>query len=202
MNRVEFISELRSKLKRLPKDEIEDALNYYNEYFDEAGIEDEQQVMESLGSPCDIASQILADYSLKDMSLKPNSTKKGISAVWFAILAVFAAPIALPLTIAIFLTVGAIGVAVIAIIIAFLLTMIAMGGAGIVAVISGLVVIFKDIPTALIFIGGGIVVVGIDALIFIPITYLANKGFRFIANTTNKILNKAKKRRGVKGNYE
>lgn len=202
MNRVEFISELKSKLKRLPKDEIEDALNYYNEYFDEAGIDDEQEIMESLGSPCDIASQILADYSLKDMYLKPNSTKKGISAVWFAILAVFAAPIALPLTIAIFLTVGAIGIAIIAIIIAILLTMTAMGGAGIVAVISGLVVIFKDIPTALIFIGGGIVVVGIDALIFIPITYLANKGFRVIANTINKILNKAKKRRGVKANYE
>ena len=49
MNRNEYMKELEQALKRLPKAEREEALSYYNEYFDDAGPEREAGVMEELG---------------------------------------------------------------------------------------------------------------------------------------------------------
>lgn len=65
-----------SKLHRLPTQEIDAALIYYEEYFDEAGQENEQDVIEKLGPPSQAAAQILADFAIKDLDAKPPSTKK------------------------------------------------------------------------------------------------------------------------------
>ena len=35
MNRVEYMKELEALLADIPADEREDAINYYNDYFDE-----------------------------------------------------------------------------------------------------------------------------------------------------------------------
>ena len=48
MNRVEFIDELKKKLRKLPYDEIKEAIDYYEAYFDDAGPENEQNVKEIL----------------------------------------------------------------------------------------------------------------------------------------------------------
>ena len=45
MNRNEYMKELEQALKRLPKAEREEALSYYNEYFDDAGPEREAESM-------------------------------------------------------------------------------------------------------------------------------------------------------------
>ena len=60
MTRLEFISALRAKLSMLPADEKEDAVQFYEEYFDEAGPENEQAVIEELGSPDAVAEKILS----------------------------------------------------------------------------------------------------------------------------------------------
>ena len=51
MTRKEYMEQLRKYLKRLPKEDYENAIEYFSEYFDEAGPENEQQVMEELGEP-------------------------------------------------------------------------------------------------------------------------------------------------------
>ena len=58
MNRREFIARLKEEISRLPQEEIEAAVEYYEEYFDEAGADKEQDVLERLGSPKKVASQI------------------------------------------------------------------------------------------------------------------------------------------------
>ena len=45
MTRNEFIAELRGRLAVLPPEERENALQYYEEYFDDAGPENEQAVI-------------------------------------------------------------------------------------------------------------------------------------------------------------
>ena len=52
--------DLRRFLADIPEDEREQALNYYEDYFEDAGPENEQKVIEELGSPIDIARQIMA----------------------------------------------------------------------------------------------------------------------------------------------
>lgn len=41
MNRREFIARLKEEISRLPQEEIEAAVEYYEEYFDEAGADKE-----------------------------------------------------------------------------------------------------------------------------------------------------------------
>ena len=51
MNRVEFIRQLESLLWDLSESDRLDAIAYYNDYFDEAGVENEECVLKELGSP-------------------------------------------------------------------------------------------------------------------------------------------------------
>lgn len=61
MNRQEFMRQLEYLLRGIPANERMDALAYYNDYFDEAGLEKENQVIQELGSPESVAQTILAD---------------------------------------------------------------------------------------------------------------------------------------------
>lgn len=61
MNRQEFMNQLEYLLRGIPASEREDALAYYNDYFDEAGAENEAQVIQELGSPEAVAEKILVD---------------------------------------------------------------------------------------------------------------------------------------------
>lgn len=58
MNKEIFLRDLRRFLADIPEDEREQALKYYEDYFEDAGPEKEQQVIQELGSPLDIAKQI------------------------------------------------------------------------------------------------------------------------------------------------
>ncbi len=62
MSKNEFMEELKVLLGELPAEEREEALCYYDSYFEEAGADQEQVVMDELGSPGRIAAQILRDY--------------------------------------------------------------------------------------------------------------------------------------------
>lgn len=60
MNRAEFMSRLASLLQDVPLAEREEALQYYNDYFDDAGEGNEETTIASLGSPEEIAKSIKA----------------------------------------------------------------------------------------------------------------------------------------------
>ncbi|MBD5519000.1 MAG: DUF1700 domain-containing protein [Lachnospiraceae bacterium] len=60
MNRAEFMSRLASLLQDVPLAEREEALQYYNDYFDDAGEGNEESTIASLGSPEEIAKSIKA----------------------------------------------------------------------------------------------------------------------------------------------
>ena len=63
MNREEFLSQLERLLYDIPAQEREEALEYYNGYFDDAGNEKEAEVIQELGSPGKVAAIIKADLS-------------------------------------------------------------------------------------------------------------------------------------------
>lgn len=62
MNRVEFMAELERLLADLPEDERQAAVQYYADYFADAGAENEAEVIRELGSPEKTAESIKADY--------------------------------------------------------------------------------------------------------------------------------------------
>lgn len=60
MNRAEFMSRLAALLQNMPPAEREEAIQYYNDYFDDAGEGNEAGVIASLGSPEELAKSIQA----------------------------------------------------------------------------------------------------------------------------------------------
>lgn len=50
MNKEQFMNQLESLLKDIPQDERADALQYYENYFEESG-KAEEEVIQALGSP-------------------------------------------------------------------------------------------------------------------------------------------------------
>lgn len=55
------MNQLESLLQSIPSTEREEAMQYYNDYFDDAGAENEQQVIEALGNPARVAENIKRD---------------------------------------------------------------------------------------------------------------------------------------------
>lgn len=59
MRKYAYLARLEELLDALPPQERQDALNYYEEYFDAAGNENEEHTAEELGDPADVARKIL-----------------------------------------------------------------------------------------------------------------------------------------------
>lgn len=68
MTRAEYLAELDSHLIALPREERDLAVNFYKEYFDEAGPEKEQEVIDELGKPYNLAKSIIGETSLYNKS--------------------------------------------------------------------------------------------------------------------------------------
>ena len=76
MNRVEFMETLSRLLQDIPEEDRIDALKYYNDYFDDAGSENEQNVIEELESPEKVAMKIKADREAQKTAKKVERKKQ------------------------------------------------------------------------------------------------------------------------------
>ncbi|PMC35649.1 hypothetical protein CJ195_17835 [Bacillus sp. UMB0899] len=190
MSRDEYLKKLRSKIKKLPNEEIEEAIDYYEEYFVEAGEENTESVIARLGSPSYVASQILADYAIKDLDSQKSSTKKNFSAMWFIILAIFASPIALPLVLVIiclaFTLILLCGVTILT----FFVFVVSLPLSGFFSMIAGIGVIAQDWQTSIFFIGIGLIAIGIGVLLFSPFMQFSKKTSTTIVRIMKSLLDK------------
>ncbi len=76
MNKIDFMRQLERLLQNISEQERQEALQYYGDYFDDAGPENEQAVIEALGNPARVAENIKRDlygagYGDGDKARKP-----------------------------------------------------------------------------------------------------------------------------------
>jgi uncharacterized membrane protein len=86
LTKEQFLKQLNSSLNRLSFDERQDILQDYEEHFS-IGLEEgktEEQIATSLGSPNQIAKELLAEYHLEKVEASANAANI-IRAVWAAI---------------------------------------------------------------------------------------------------------------------
>ena len=57
MNKTEFLAALRRELGFLPKDELDDAIRYYDEYINGAGDDEERKWIAEMGTPHKVAEE-------------------------------------------------------------------------------------------------------------------------------------------------
>ena len=81
MTRKEYMEQLRKYLKRLPKEDYDNAIEYFSEYFDEAGPENEQQVMEELGQPKEAARELLLNLLQESVGDSKDITEEKTAAL-------------------------------------------------------------------------------------------------------------------------
>ncbi len=76
MNRADFMKQLESLLTGIAPTEREEAIQYYSDYFDDAGAENEQEVIEALGNPARVAENIKRDLLDSGYGKKPAGKAK------------------------------------------------------------------------------------------------------------------------------
>ena len=149
MTRDEYLAQLRALLTgRMPPDELERILAYYSDYFNEAGPEGEARVLQELGTPAELVGRILGAGRVRETAedRPPMDDRRGMGlpALWKVLLAICAAPIAIPLVVA-----GAAVVLAVLVSVAALVLGAVIGGgvcvaAGIAAAWMGFAVLFSD----------------------------------------------------------
>lgn len=77
MNREEFMTRLEILLAGISPEERKEALQYYRDYFEDAGIENEAQVIRELGSPEKVAATIKADLKYDNSAEAGEFTERG-----------------------------------------------------------------------------------------------------------------------------
>ena len=190
MNRAEFMARLRELLSDITEAEREEALTYYEDYFDDAGIENEASVIHSLGSPEKVAATIkhglndnagedgefsengYTDYTYDKDELATTSTNrkwelKGGMLVLVIILCVFALPILGPLLIAILSVLFGLLCAAAALVFAVMVSGIAIVIAGIALFGSGIVTLIQSPVVGILLAGIGLILAGIGILVTI-----------------------------------
>ena len=194
MNRAEFMARLRELLSDITEAEREEALNYYEDYFDDAGVENEASVIASLGTPEKVAATIkdgLNDsdgvngefsergyydntYDNKDevaertaLSKTQNSGKK--SGIWILILilCLFGLPIVLPIAAGLLSAAFGIFCAVIAVIFSVIVAGASIVVAGISLVVAGIATLIEAPVVGILLIGAGLILGGIGVLLTI-----------------------------------
>ena len=74
MNREQFIAQLARLLQDLPPAERQEAIRYYQEYFDDAGEENEDAVIQELGRPGKVVASIKANLQYGGSTFGANDT--------------------------------------------------------------------------------------------------------------------------------
>lgn len=86
MTKEHFLQALNEQLQKLPNDERQEILRDYEEYFEAAKLEgkSDAEVLASLGSPKQIAKELLATYYVEELEKSP-STSNIFRAMWAGI---------------------------------------------------------------------------------------------------------------------
>ena len=185
MTKQEFQKQLEKNLAKLPPDEIASAVQYYEDYFIDAGITDEMQLPPTTLSPAAAAAAILDDmveqYDKDDM-------KKGMKTMWIVLLSVFALPIGLPLAIAAFAIAFAVLMVVFACLFSVWVCAVSTVFAGAVCAIMGICLLFQDLMTGLFFAGLGLISFSLGMLLCKFSVFITKKTCKLTADSFSKML--------------
>lgn len=166
MNREEYFMCLDGYLRKLTDEERKEAIQFYQDYFDEAGPENEQSVIDSLGSPKELAKSIL-DGERNGEFTENGYQKTGVNneleivtdtneaeakteddGNWKVVIGVIIIVVAAPLLISL-------ASSILGLIVGF-------AAASIALVISGIVLLFTSFPTMFGSLGIGVMLLGIS----------------------------------------
>lgn len=179
MNRIEFLAELERLLQDISAEERKEAVQYYQDYFEDAGLENEQHIIEELGSPKKVAETIkaglkgggeengeyretgYADIRFEERNMpekqKPKPWSNNFLKIFLIVaIIVVGAPIILPLAFAVVCVILAFVFAGFILLGGLVLAAAAVAITGFVSVVAGIVKLFSFPALGLVACGGGL----------------------------------------------
>ena len=185
MTSQEYLNQLQKYLKKLPQSDYEDAMEYFTEYFADAGPENEQAVIEELGTPKIAAEELMMnlldkkmdEHTAMEQEEKRNEKKKttGASVIWIAVLTLFAAPIGAPVLISVIIVLLCVALCV------ALFDMSIFLAGGIKLLLRGILAVTVSFGGFSLITGMGILLIGISILCIVFGVYLAKwMGWLFV----------------------
>ncbi len=174
MNKNDYIKELEKRLKYIPKEDRDDAIEYYTELFADMEVDETEDVTARIGTAKEAAKKILDDCTQKHIEqYEENKTIKGhATVVWLSILGVLSLPLSLPLTIVVFALSFSLIVVVLSLFIAFAVTAVALVFTGIACLV--IMWMAPGLGQKAVVFGSGICCIGLGTLVCIGLFYLGS----------------------------
>ena len=195
MNRFEYMTELASCLQDISEEDRRDAMEYYNAYFDEAGSENEQKVIEELGDPTKLADQIregadtiseTTDHISSDNSSADHTWK----IVLIVVVAILTSPITVPLILSVLGTIFGVLLAAVLIVLGLIIGAATVAIIGVVLFGVGIAALFSEFFAGLALTGVGLILAVVGVVVAVGIVYLCKLVIPEIIKGVSVIWNK------------
>lgn len=209
MTKEQYLHQLCRHLRKLPKQDFDDAMDYFTEYFAETDEEEADLLMKELGTPKEAAADLLVNLLEDKLQADGRSNHAAATAdgkkaggkhiIWIAILSIMAAPIGLPLLICLAAIVFSLVVTAAAVIFSFAVIMLCALLLGIWLILRGITAIPANISGALVIAGSGLTSLGLGALLALlcyGLVVLCRRCFVWIARQAAKTRRKSNKQGG------
>lgn len=187
MDKVNFLTQLREALQRLPQYEIDQSVAYYSEMIDDR-VEDgmsEEEAVASLGNINDIAIQIINETPVVPKAIaRANTGSRTLNIV----LLVLFSPIWVPVALAFILTVFSIYFAIWMVILSLWLVVFALVVGGLATAAAAVPMLAFTHPlTALYAVGSGLALVGIGLFCFFGVLAVSKGLFALTKTFASKV---------------
>ena len=167
MTKYEFVMTLTHRLSHLPREAVEERVNFYIESIEDR-IEDgvpEEEAVAAVGSPEEIAAQIMGELPRPAFEVPRKEQKRRPSAVE-TVLLILGAPIWLSLLIAAFAVVLSVYISLWAVIISLWAIYASFVGCALGGIVGGALLAFTNGASGVFLIGAGLFCAGASVLLF------------------------------------
>ena len=200
MSKEEYLNQLHKYLRKLPRQDYEDAMEYFTEYFQETDEEGAAELMKELGTPKEAARELMTNLLDKKIEEHQNyetdgytrAEKKGSGkhVIWIALLVLFAAPVGAPLLVALAAVVLSLVVCMLAILLCVVLLaacLVIIGGK---IIARGILAVPISMSGFAMLTGSGLLSMGAGILGVLLCIYLCKWSSMLIAKLVRRITNR------------
>ena len=195
MSKEEYLNQLHKYLRKLPRQDYEDAMEYFTEYFQETDEEGAAELMKELGTPKEAARELMANLLDKKIEEHQNyetdgqtrAEKKGSGK---HVIVLFAAPVGVPLLVALAAVVLSLVVCMLAILLCVVLLaacLVIIGGK---IIARGILAVPISMSGSAMLTGSGLLAMGAGILGVLLCIYLCKWSSMLIAKLVRRITNR------------
>ena len=164
MNRIEFMEALSGLLQDIPEEDRMDALKYYNDYFDDAGAENEKNVIDELESPEKVAAKNKADREDPEDEKAGPWTNKWLKMILIVAIILIGCPVIVPVAIGLLAAIAGILIAAFTFFVTIVIGFAAIVIVAIVLTAAGIGSMFVNIGVGLALFGAGMILIAVGAI--------------------------------------